>query len=60
MDAMAKIAGYEIQVDVNSVFVRKNEINHLVGCNKRLHQALGEESYPPIEETLRWMYGAAA
>lgn len=60
LDAMAKIAGYEIQVAVNSAFVRENKINHLAGYNKRLHQALGEESYPPIEETLRWMYEAAA
>lgn len=57
---MAKIAGYEIQADVNSAFVRKNEINHLVGRNKRLHQTLGEERYPPIEEALCWMYEAAA
>ena len=57
---MAKIAGYEIQVAVNSTFVRENKINHLVGCNKRLHQTLDEESYPPIEGTLRRMYEAAA
>ena len=56
LDAMAKIAGYEIQVDVNSAFVRENEINHLVGCSQRLHQAIGEQRYPSIEETLRWMY----
>lgn len=53
---MAEIAGYEIEVKVNPDFVRQNEIKRLAGSNKHLHETIGVQQYPTIEETLRWMY----
>ena len=54
--AMSRIAGYEIKVEVNPAFVRHNEIKRLIGSNRLLHEMIGEQHHPSIEETLRWMY----
>jgi nucleoside-diphosphate-sugar epimerase len=59
LDLMSEIAGYRIEVEVNPAFLRKNEIRRLIGSNERLHRVIGEQRYPAIEETLRWMYDAA-
>ncbi len=53
---MAKIAGYEIEVQVNPAFVRANEVRRLVGSNARLRALTGFAPGIPLEETLRWMY----
>jgi nucleoside-diphosphate-sugar epimerase len=49
------ITGHEIQVEVNSAFVRANEVKTLCGDNSRLRALLGTWDTPPLEETLRWM-----
>lgn len=54
--AMEKVAGYQIKVEINPDFVRENEIKRLVGNNDLLHSVIGQQAYPVIEETLRWMY----
>ena len=56
ISTMENIAGYKINVQVNPKFVRANEIKRLVGSNKKLHEVIGMQTYPPIEETVRWMY----
>ncbi|MBS0383319.1 MAG: NAD-dependent epimerase/dehydratase family protein [Proteobacteria bacterium] len=56
---MARIAGYAIDVRVNPAFVRANEVKRLVGSNARLRALTGFAPEIPLEETLRWMYGAA-
>jgi nucleoside-diphosphate-sugar epimerase len=56
--SMAAIAGYEIEVRVNPAFVRDNEVKHLVGSNARLRELVGFVPSIPLEDTLRWMYGA--
>jgi nucleoside-diphosphate-sugar epimerase len=58
LDAMARIAGYEIEVRVNPAFVRGNEIKRLVGSNARLRALTGFAPSIPFEETLRWMYAS--
>lgn len=49
------ITGYKLQVEVNSAFVRANEVKTLCGDNSRLRTLLGTWDTPPLEETLRWM-----
>lgn len=55
---MAKIAGYEIEVQVNPAFVRTNEVRRLTGSNARLRALTGFAPSIPLEETLRWMYSS--
>ena len=55
---MEQIAAYSITVEINPDFVRENEIKRLVGDNSSLCDVIGEQSFPALEETLRWMYQA--
>ena len=55
---MEKLAGYQIQVEINPDFVRKNEIKRLVGDNSSLCATIGQQRFPVLEETLSWMYEA--
>ena len=41
IDIMNKLSGYEIKVDVNPVFVRKDEIKSLTGSNIKLLEIIG-------------------
>ncbi len=50
------IAGYEIEVKVNSAFVRAHEVRSLLGSAERLRSIIGEWDSPPLHETLEWMY----
>lgn len=52
------IAGYEIEVKVNSAFVRENEIKKLCGDSALLLSLVTDKSARPIKETLAWMYSA--
>lgn len=55
---MNRIAGYDIDVQVNPAFVRANEVVRLVGDNTRLASVVGAITPAPLEQTLRWMYEA--
>lgn len=50
-----KITGHSIEIRVNPLFVRANEVRELTGDNKRLKEIIGEFPTPGIEETLGWM-----
>ena len=52
-----KITGHAMEINVNPLFVRPNEVTSLVGCNKRLKQCIGSWKEYTFEETLRWMLG---
>jgi len=52
---MNNIAGYDIQVEVNPAFVRKDEIKSLTGSEKKLIQLIGTLEQKPFEETLKSM-----
>lgn len=57
--AASEITGHQIEAAVNPKFVRQNEIDFLVGDNRRLCEALPDWQPIPFRETLRWMLGAA-
>ncbi|TCV95766.1 nucleoside-diphosphate-sugar epimerase [Luteibacter rhizovicinus] len=53
---MQQIAGYEIEVRVNPVFVRGNEVARLTGDNRRLRSLIGPLDIIPLRTTLEWMF----
>lgn len=52
------LAGYEIDVNVHSDFVRGNEIKELYGDNKKLISTIGLYSKYDFESTLKWMFNS--
>lgn len=56
LEMMNRIAGYDIKVTVNPAFVRKGEIELLVGSRQRLEGLVGPCPWRPLEETLGWMF----
>ena len=50
------IAGYKIDVAVNSDFIRENEVKELVGDNEKLLRLCPSLEAIPIQDTLRWMF----
>lgn len=55
---MSAIARHELSTKVNSDFVRKNEVETLIGSDKKLVSLIGELEPYPFEETLQWMFDA--
>lgn len=53
-----KIAGYQINVQVNPAFARPNEVKSLTGSAGRLKKIIGDWQTPPLSETLLWMLEA--
>jgi nucleoside-diphosphate-sugar epimerase len=58
LEAMAAIAGYAIEIEVNPEFVRRNEVRRLGGDPSLLRQRVGAPPTFELTETLRWMYQA--
>jgi nucleoside-diphosphate-sugar epimerase len=55
---MERIAGYPIAVQVNTAFVREQDVLTLVGSNDKLTSVIGKIDPLPLSDTLRWMYQA--
>ena len=53
-----KISGHSIEVRVNPLFVRTNEVKALCGDVSFLESLIGETKLPALEETLSWMLAA--
>jgi nucleoside-diphosphate-sugar epimerase len=53
---MERIAGYKIDIFVDPRFMRRNEIDKLVGSNVKLRRAIGRVPVTPIYDTLAWMF----
>ena len=53
---MNKISGYTIKVQVNSAFVRKDEIKSLTGSNKKLINMIGQIEQKEFKNTLQDMF----
>ena len=58
IEIMDKIAGYKIQIEVNSKFVRKDEIKTLTGSTKKLFSMIEKVEQKELEDTLRVMFEA--
>ncbi|MCK4706056.1 MAG: GDP-mannose 4,6-dehydratase [Gammaproteobacteria bacterium] len=50
-----KITGHNIEIEVNPLFVRANEVRELTGDNSYLKEHIGEQKTPLLEDTLAWM-----
>lgn len=50
-----KITGHSIEIKVNPLFVRANEVRELTGDNSRLKSHIGDWKTPNLEDTLAWM-----
>ena len=55
IDALIRITGHSIQVNVNPKFIRANEVHCLCGNPSKLEACIGTVLHPPLEDTLRWM-----
>jgi nucleoside-diphosphate-sugar epimerase len=56
IDTMNDIAGYTIEVKVNPVFVRKDEIKSLTGSAEKLVSLIGNIRLKSLENTLKDMF----
>ena len=50
-----KITGHSIEIKVNPLFVRANEVRELTGDNSHLRGHIGDWEIPHLEDTLAWM-----
>jgi nucleoside-diphosphate-sugar epimerase len=55
IDALSALTGHTINVNINPLFVRKNEIKRLCGSPLKLHSCVGSLKSYSLLETLRWM-----
>lgn len=56
---LENITGHTMEVNVNSAFIRANEIRRLCGNPAKLVHAIGELSQPSLSDTLNWMLDQA-
>tara|TARA_B100000242_G_scaffold293237_1_gene270724 strand:+ start:11845 stop:12708 length:864 start_codon:yes stop_codon:yes gene_type:complete len=56
INKMNDISKREIRVEVNQLYVRKNEINDLYGNPDKLREVISFESKFTIDDTLKWMF----
>ncbi len=50
-----QLAGHHMEIDVNTAFIRPNEVKSLCGDNQLLRNLIGRLPDYPIDETLSWM-----
>ena len=58
--SLTAISGHSIEVRVNEAFVRKGDVEVLGGAPQRLCETLPSWSPRNLDDTLEWMYSAAA
>jgi nucleoside-diphosphate-sugar epimerase len=60
IDALQRLSGHQMDVQINPAFVRANEVKSLCGSRARLESVIGAVSMPPLDETLMWMLQSPA
>jgi nucleoside-diphosphate-sugar epimerase len=55
-----EVTNHKMEIEVNPDFVRKNEVEKLVGDNQKLRKLLGSWQDYTIQETLEWMLGTGS
>ena len=55
LDTISQLSGHQLAVEVNSAFVRANEVRTLLGSRDKIERVIGPLRLIPFEETLRWM-----
>ena len=55
LDQCVNLTGHQMEVRVNPVFVRANEVKTLCADTSRLESLLGKRALVPLEQTLQWM-----
>jgi nucleoside-diphosphate-sugar epimerase len=58
IDMMNEIAGYDIKININQKFVRKDDIKILIGSNKKLTSLIGDVKQKEFKELLGEMFEA--
>ena len=51
----SQLAGHDIQVDINSAFIRENEVRRLSGDRTKIDTLVSQDTLRDFEETLGWM-----
>jgi GDP-D-mannose dehydratase len=51
-----EITGHSIEIKVNPLFIRQNEVKTLVGDNTHLRTLIGELPILTLHDTLSWMF----
>jgi nucleoside-diphosphate-sugar epimerase len=59
LEALQRLAGYQLQVDTDTSLLRNNEIPALIGSTRKLQNLVPPAPCPALAETLEWMYTAA-
>lgn len=58
VEAMGKLTGHSLRIEVNPAFVRPNDVRVLAGSKAKVEQLIGPLLPIPLEETLDWMLKA--
>jgi nucleoside-diphosphate-sugar epimerase len=59
IDVVRDASGHDLEVRVNPVFVRENEVKVLVGSAERLNHVVSDLPAIPLEDTISWMLSPA-
>jgi nucleoside-diphosphate-sugar epimerase len=57
LEKLCTLTGVRLRINRAPALVRGNEIPELVGSPAKLSRLIGEPTFRPLEETLRWMVG---
>lgn len=59
LELLGQITKHQLQIKINPVFARSNEIHRLCGSPAKLHSVVGNILLPTLNDTLDWMLSDA-